>query len=70
MAVLRVTLQKKTIHKFFGTVVKKIMNTLHASIFSFIILKFSQKGILDFHVTTTTVDVCIKEVMDTLKEKS
>ena len=28
--------------------------------------KFSQDGILDFHVTTATVDLCMKEVIDSL----
>ena len=40
------------------------MNTLHASIFGFIILNLV-KGILDFHATTVTVDLCMKEVVDT-----
>ena len=34
--------------------------------FQFHNLKFSQKGILDFHVTTATVDLCMKEVIDSL----
>ena len=34
--------------------------------FSFHNLKFSQKGILDFHVTTATADLCMKEVIDKL----
>ena len=34
--------------------------------FQFHNLKFSQKGILDFHVTTATVDLCLKEVTDKL----
>ena len=56
---------KKSIHKFFGTVVKK--NYEHATCvdFQFHDLKFSQKVILDFHVTTVTVDLCMKEVIDT-----
>ena len=56
---------KKSIHKFFGTVVKKIMSTLHALIFSFIILNLVKKVEKDkkyFHLTTVTVDLCIKEV--------
>ena len=35
---------------------------LNASIFSLIILNLVKKGILDFHVTTTT-DICMKEVI-------
>ena len=37
---------------------------LNASIFSFIFLNLVKKGILDFHVTTTATDICIKEVID------
>ena len=42
--------------------------------FQFHKLKFSQKGSLDFHVTTATVDLCVKHFeeklyMDTLKAK-
>ena len=57
---------KKSIHKFFGKALKK--NHEHASCidFQFHNLKFSQKGILDFHVTTASVDVCMKEVIDSL----
>ena len=32
--------------------------------FSFHNLEFSQKVILDFRVTTATVDLCMKEVID------
>ena len=54
---------KKSIHKFFGTVVKKIMNTLDTSIFSFIILNLVKKV---FWIScSVTVDMCIKEVIDT-----
>ena len=64
MAYLRVTLGKKSIHNFFGTSLKKIVNMLKASIFSFIILNLSQKDILDFHVTAATTDVCMKQEID------
>ena len=54
---------KKSINKFFGTALKK--NHEHATCidFQFYNLKFSQKIILDFHVTTATVDLCMKEVI-------
>ena len=60
------------------------MNTLHALIFSFIILNLVKKVKKDkkyFHVTTVTIDLCMKEgklilrrtlrrkIMDTLKAK-
>ena len=60
------------------------MNTLHALIFSLIILnlvKMVKKDKKDFYITTVTVDLCMKEVklilrralwrkiMDTLKAK-
>ena len=55
---------KKSIHKFFGTALKK--NHEHATCieFQFHNLKLSQKGILDFHVTTATVVLCMKQVID------
>ena len=55
---------KKSIHKFSGTALKK--NHEHATCidFQFHNLKFSQKGILNFQVTTATVDLCMKEVID------
>ena len=59
---------KISIHKFFGTAVIKIMNMLHD--FQFHNLKFSQKGLLDFHVTTATVDLCMKEVIDSLLRRA
>ena len=40
------------------------MNTLHALIFSFIILNLVKKVKKDkkyFHVTTVTIDLCMKE---------
>ena len=43
---------------------------LHASNFSFIILNLVKKGILDFHVTTATVDLCMKEVNDSLLRRA
>ena len=50
---------KISIHKFIGTAVTK--NHEHAVFdFQFHNLKFSQKGILDFHVSTATVDLCMK----------
>ena len=52
---------KKLIHKFFGAALKK--NHEHATCIDF---QFSQKDILDFHVTTATVDLCMKEVIDSL----
>ena len=53
---------KKSLHEFFGTTLD------HATCidFQFHNLKFSQKGILDFHVTTTTVGLCMKVVFDSL----
>ena len=33
-------------------------------------LIFSQKGLLDFHVTTATVDLCMKEVIDSLLRRA
>ena len=55
---------KNSIHKFFGTVIKK--NHKHATCihFQFHNLEFSQKVIWDFRVTTATVDLCMKEVID------
>ena len=53
---------KKSLLEFFGTTLE------HATCidFQFHNLKFSQKGILDFHVTTATVDLCMKVVFDSL----
>ena len=56
--------RKKSIHKFFGTVLKKNHELAKGIDLQFRNLKFSQKGILDFHVTTATADVCMKEVID------
>ena len=65
MAYLGVTLQK---NRFMNSLVQHSKNHEHATCidFQFHNLKFSQKGILDFHVTTVTVDLCMKEVTDTL----
>ena len=38
--------------------------------FQFHNLKFSQKGILEFHVTTVTVDLCMKEVIESLLHRA
>ena len=64
MAYLRVTVQK---NRFMNFLVQKSKNHEHATYinFQFHNLKFSQKGILDFHVTTATVELCMKEVTDT-----
>ena len=51
---------KKSIHKFFGTALTTCID------FQFNNLKFSQKGILDFHVTTATADLYMKEVIASL----
>ena len=61
---------EKSIHKLFGTALKK--NHEHATCidFQFHNLKFSQKFILDFHVTTATVDLCMKEVIDSLLRRA
>ena len=63
MAYLGVTLQK---NQFMSSLVQHSKNHEHATCidFQFHNLKFSQKGILDFHVTTATVDLCMKEVID------
>ena len=37
---------------------------------SVIILNLVKKGILDFHVTTATVDLCMKEVNDSLLRRA
>ena len=65
MAYLQVTLQK---NRFINSLVKHLKNFEHATCidFQFHNLKFSQEGILDFHVTTATVDLCTKEVIDSL----
>ena len=47
---------KKSIHKFFGTAVKKIMNTLHASIFSFLILNLVKKAFWTFMLLEALLD--------------
>ena len=56
--------RKKLIHKFFGTALKKNHEHTKGIDLQFHNLKFSQKSILDFHVTTATADVCVKEVID------
>ena len=56
--------RKNSIHKFFGTALKKNHEHAKGIDLQFNNLKFSQKGILDFHVTTATADVCTKEVID------
>ena len=43
---------------------------LNAPIFGFIFLNLVKKGILDFHVTTTATDICIKEVIDSCFRRS
>ena len=45
---------------------QKILNMLHASSFSFIILNLVKKVFLDFYVTTATLDLCMKEAIDSL----
>ena len=40
------------------------MNNEYAPCIDFHYFKFSQKGILDLHLTTATVDLCMKEVID------
>ena len=55
---------KKSIHKFSGTALKKSHEHATCIDFQFHNLKFSQKGILNFQVTTATVDLCMKEVID------
>ena len=66
---LRVTLQN-SIHEFFGTALKKNHEHTTCIDFQYHNLKFSQKGIFDFHVTTATVDLCIKEVIDSLLRRA
>ena len=64
MAYLRVTLEKT---RFINSLVQHLKkNHEHAKgiDLQFNNLKFSQKGVLDFHVTTATADVCMKEVID------
>ena len=62
MAYLRVALPKNhNIHKFFG--LKKNHENVKCINFQFHNLKFIEKGILDFHVTTAT-DICMKGVID------
>ena len=56
--------RKNSIHKFFGTVLKKNHEHTEDINLQFQNFKFSQNVILDFHVTTATADVCMKEVMD------
>ena len=72
MAYLRVTVQK---NRFINSLVQHSKNHEHATCIDLHVsftciefhnLKFSQKGILDFHVTTATVDLCMKEVIDSL----
>ena len=57
---------KKSIHKFFGTAQKKNHEHTACIDFQFHNLKFSQKDILNFSVTTATADLCMKEVIDSL----
>ena len=64
MAYLRVTLGKKSIHNFFGTALKKNREHAKGIDLQFHNLKFSQKDILDFHVTAATTDVCMKQLID------
>ena len=61
---------QKLIHGFFGTALKKSHEHATCIDFQFHNLKFSQKGILDFHVTTATVDLCMKEVIDWLLRRA
>ena len=65
MAYLRVTVQK---NRFLNSLLQHSKNHEHATCidFQFHNLKFSQKGLLDFHVTIATVDLCMKEVIDSL----
>ena len=64
MAYLRVTLGKKSIHNFFGTALKKNPEHAKGIDLQFHNLKFSQKDILDFHVTAAITDVCMKQLID------
>ena len=61
---------KKSIHKFFGTALKKKHEHATYIDFQFHDLKFSQKNILDFHVPTTTVGLCVKEVIDSFLRRA
>ena len=56
--------RKNSIHKFFGTALKKNHEHTEDINLQFHNFKFSQNGILDFHGTTATADVCMKEVID------
>ena len=57
--------RKKSIHKFFGTALKKKSDEHGKGInLQFHNRKFKRKGILDFDVTTATADVCMKEAID------
>ena len=56
--------RKKSIHKFFDTALKKNHKHTESNDLQFHIFQFSQNGFLDFHVTTATADVCMKEVID------
>ena len=61
MAYLGVTLQK---NRFMNSLVQHSKNHEHATCidFQFHNLKFSQKGILDFYLTTAIVDLYVKEI--------
>ena len=56
--------REKLIHKFFGTALKKNHEHAKGIDLRFHNLKFSQKVILGFHVTTATAKVCMKELID------
>ena len=66
MVYLRVTLRKNR----FITALKKNHEHVTCIDFQFHNLKLSQKGILDFHVNTATVDLCMKEVIDSLLRRA
>ena len=55
-------------NRFINSLIQHSQNHEHAKYidFQFHNLKISQKGILDFHVTTATVVLCMKEVIDSL----
>ena len=55
---------KKPIHKFFVTAIKKDHEHAICIDFQFHNLELSQKGILDVHVATAIVELCMKEVID------
>ena len=57
MSYLRVT--HKEIDKFFDTALKKLMNMLHASIFSFIILNLVQKVFWTFMLLQQPLLTCV-----------